>query len=256
MLYSSFSVLTLAVTLVVFTASPGFTHPVQTTSIYGNDQPIPHPTPGDKTLPTVTTISTGTLPSPSGTSTATTKKVFVQYSVFESTYAATDSVGISLCSDASNSAIRVKSDFAKDLVTTGAGYTLAGTWLTIEQGPSTQYPHGCFAVTRGPLGESGAVLNPFVSAFGHDYAIGDTLLVAAIVGLALGNGQTHNGCLKIEGKGTEPGNLTIYIYSPKYQFLFTKFNGGPAKGVRKAQCTPGNYMTVAPSKNIATAPAH
>ena len=46
------------------------------------------------------------------------------------------------------------------------------------------------------------MLEPFVSVAANDLAQGTTLFVSALENLALPNGKTHNGCVRVDDRGS------------------------------------------------------
>lgn len=52
-------------------------------------------------------------------------------------------------------------------------------------------------------GASGTPLAPFVSVAANDLAAGTTLMVTELQNFQLPNGQTHNGCVRVDDTGVD-----------------------------------------------------
>lgn len=82
----------------------------------------------------------------------------------------------------------------------GTCFLLNGDLVNLASSPETfqvldksQFPYG--------QGASGRKLAPFVSVAANDLAQGTTLFVSQLKNWKLPNGQTHNGCVRVDDKG-------------------------------------------------------
>ncbi|KAK9717743.1 hypothetical protein K7432_005963 [Basidiobolus ranarum] len=99
------------------------------------------------------------------------------------------------------------------------------------------YPYG--------IGAWDNPLVPFVSVASNDLPQGTLLMVKQLEGIELPNGQTHNGCVRVDDQGWSFGDnqIDFMVGLEKYYVEMDDKYDFNNVDITETDCTPGTYKT-------------
>jgi hypothetical protein len=178
-------------------------------------------------------------------------KVTYYYVAYEKDYPTGGKQTLASCSGTTLATTGTK--FAQAIAVEGTGVLRNNNVLNFgscisgsKQCKKVRGKYSCFDKVSAPLGSNGNALVPFVSIASNDMPFGTTGVVAEFKGKKLPNGETHDGCVRVDDTcSTCTTRDWIDFYILKQQSLRAVERGwAPSEShVRfsRQKCTPKRY---------------